>query len=149
MRGLRGGHLPDDNYRAGGEINRGGRGAPNQPSWRFNALAFVDGKVVSDELKDTASSPLKGTDIDMDENEVPNAGSKRNLMNVFISEATGEAVGLGKDNTAPMITEQAESNPNGTIVLTKTKESNKRSKTGADSSSLGSGGSFEELVRSQ
>ncbi|KAK1617209.1 hypothetical protein QYE76_022726 [Lolium multiflorum] len=79
--------------RMGGRDGFGGRGEGNNPSWRFNALAYVDGLASpgsdlknhvtnatskESETDDTTASPEK-KDMDVDKKDPTNPSAKRSL----------------------------------------------------------------------
>jgi hypothetical protein len=127
-----------------------GRGRGTNVSWRYNALPYVDGTAtLDDELADAGTSPVKKSDVDMDDREPVDKAAKRRL-DLVTDNPEDEERELSKnsdDGALPMIT-------NGSIGEAPVNEDasgrTKRSKkAGADSPSLGSAGSFEGSVRSQ
>jgi hypothetical protein len=117
----------------------------------------VDGNAVIDPaLRDTATSPLKDKDMDIDNDGNLISGTKRNLAEQFSEEgiptavgtngnANGiESAGLLLENTLPM--EEVEDGKDGNENNNKPK---RKKKDGTDSPSLGSASSREELVQSQ
>jgi hypothetical protein len=140
----------------------GGRGMGTPTSWRYNALAFVDGRALADnvlknpgilnpanekETDDTATS-LEKKDMEVDRNKLLNTAAKRTLdMGQQESpEGIGEKVVV--TNQALMMTvDGLIMEATGTEV---DKDRAKRTKKDrANSSSLGSAGSLEDPVRSQ
>ena len=121
-------------------------------SWRFNALAMQKPtEPVDEELKDTATSPLKPQDSDMIDKEATEVGAKKRLLlaqdqHVEVQVQDDTLVNLAITtmdtgvNLTPAVGDDTE-NSNTRIKRTK--------KAGADSPSLGSAGSREEPVRSQ
>jgi hypothetical protein len=132
-----------------------GWGDANNTSWRYNAIQYIDGTAIIDPaLKDTATSPLKGRNMEIDDEANPIAGAKRNLTGVFsevgVPGSGGDgaippvAMTIGDSNVNAMLPRDGKDDDNVSNVRPK------RTKTdGADSSSLGSASSREELVRSQ
>jgi hypothetical protein len=147
-RGTRGGRAPD--AFDGGRTNIGARSGHVAGSWRHNAIPYVNGTALLDpSLRDTATSPLKDRDMEIDHDGNGIAGAKRNLLDEF-SEEDGTMVNPVGGNLAvtetlppPVGAETYESD------ATKTNKPKRSKKDGADSSSIGSASSREELVRSQ
>jgi hypothetical protein len=88
-RGHRGGRF-DGNRGRGREYseeqdrNTGGRGNSVNPSWRHNALPLMNsGAIIDPSLKDTATSPFKVKDMDVDSEGNSIVGTKRNLAEQF------------------------------------------------------------------
>jgi hypothetical protein len=131
-------------------MNPLGRGGA-APAWRHNALAFVDGKAVREEdIEDTASSPIKPTDMDTEKasqvdtftkrrldvdgaEEVEDIGEKDNLI-------AGQPIAMIMDGTSSPL------GNNSNVDIDRKKRSKK---DGANSTSQGSAASREESVRSQ
>jgi hypothetical protein len=147
-----------------GRESMGGRGhgAGNQTSWRYNALAFVDGAVVhatqgqgtegkrsEKDTDDTAASPVKRS-LDVDDKDPLNPHVKHALeledeceLPTVVTE--DELVGNGL--LAMATDEKLVNKVNNTLVE---KERAKRTKKdGANSSSIESSGSRDYPVRSQ
>lgn len=152
-RGGRGGRFTD--FRGSGRgRDPSVRGSPNFTSWRHNALPVVEGTIVLDPaLKDTASSPLKGKDMDIDNGGDISSGAKRNLNDQFseeaeISESGGGGLPVG-DVPAAMMSDlppmEAGKDKDAMLASNRIKRTKK---DGADSS-IGSASSHEELVRPQ
>jgi hypothetical protein len=92
-RGTRGGRAPDTFD--GGRVNTGARTGHMTGSWRHNAIPYVNGTALLDpSLRDTATSPVKDRDMEIDHDGNGIAGAKRNLIDDF-SEEDGTM-----DNTA-------------------------------------------------
>ncbi|KAK1660417.1 hypothetical protein QYE76_048576 [Lolium multiflorum] len=153
-RGGRGARFTD--FRGGGRgRDPSGREPPNFTSWRHNALPLVEGTIVLDPaLKDTASSPLKGKDMDIDNDGQMSSGAKRNLNDKFSEEAElpelrgngppdGDIPAGMMSDLPPMEVGQEKG------VMVGNNRTKRTKKDGADSSSIGSVSSREELVRSQ
>jgi hypothetical protein len=165
----RGGSAPRGGGRGGrgfrfSETRGGGRGmngmgrATNQnTSWRHNALPLIDNTVVLDpSLKETATSPLKARDMEIDNVDNTAAGTKRNLTDKFAEEMNPTDTGNNgsrEGTNATALMEETEpplesmGEERGDEVINNKPKRTK--KDGADSSSIGSASSREELVRSQ
>jgi hypothetical protein len=116
-------------------------------SWRFNATPNANNNaLVECPLKDTASSPMKKTDTDMVDPDSSDSGTKRRLL---LGSGQMEEGNGGPANTVPMIMDGIVGE---LVALEETDESDRVKRTkkdGANSSSLGSASSREELVREQ
>jgi hypothetical protein len=128
----------------------GGRGRAMLTPWRHNALHNSATKSNEDELDDTASSPGKSQDMELDKRDLANPNAKRSLAlnedeidvdNLTKEEdITNQGVALLTDGKPPAVSLDGEDG----------KDRKKRTKKdGANSSSLGSAGSREDLVRPQ
>jgi hypothetical protein len=105
-------------------------------------------KITDPDLVDTASSPGKEKDMDVDKREPINPLAKTSLdMNEHTTEVMENDEGNGNlTRGLPMITEDLANVGN----FENEKDRNKRTKKDvADSPSLGSAGSFDGPVRSQ
>jgi hypothetical protein len=111
------------------------------------------GAIIDPSLKDTATSSLKVKDMDVDSEGNPIVGAKRNLAEQFenhkdIHGTTGhENVGTAAMSTEDLIPPGGVDD--GTFDNVNKNFPKRTNMDGADSSSLGSGSSREELVRSQ
>jgi hypothetical protein len=99
---------------------------------------------------DTATSPGKGHEMEVDKRDLTNPAAKRTLhMNEQETlQDEGNLTDGKSDGGMPLITDGMNTNPN----VKDGKENNRSKRTkkdGADSPSLGSAGSFEDPVRSQ
>jgi hypothetical protein len=152
----RGGRFPQ--ARGGGRgPNQSGRenntGHGNFTSWRHNALAYVDNMAVTDPaLKDTATSPLKGKEMDIDSEGNPISGTKRNIADQFSEEGglmIAGASGAELGASLPGVPPPGEDLSNGKDDEVNINKPKRTKMDGANSSSLGSASSQEGLVRSQ
>jgi hypothetical protein len=129
---------------------RGLFGRDANVSWRFNAMSNTD-IVNAQDLQDTASSPVKTKDVDMQGVENNGAGAKRGLdfdqeKEDRIVQAPDNIVG---DHSSMVLDKAPGAHPavGGTVE----KDRKKRSKMGGSNSnnSVGSADSSKESVRSQ
>jgi hypothetical protein len=152
--------------RMGGRGREGvsaGRGEGNPPSWRYNALAFVDGRALVDgaakitgnasepndtEIMDTASSPgKKDMEVDKQNSLLPLAKRALELGDENLPSPGSVETVVTVTGTEAMATDGNTLEPSGTEVE---KDRAKRTKKdGANSSSLGSAGSQDDPVRTQ
>ncbi|KAK1649225.1 hypothetical protein QYE76_067030 [Lolium multiflorum] len=132
------------------KMNPLGRGGA-APAWRHNALAFVDGKAVREEdIEDTASSPIKPTDMDTEKASQVDTFTKRRLDVDGTEEVedfgakddliAGQPIAMIMDGTSSSL------GNNSDVDIDRKKRSKK---DGANSTSQGSAASREESVRSQ
>jgi hypothetical protein len=137
--------------RGGREMNPDGRSEFMHRSWRHNAIPKTANKDMDgDALDDTASSPIKTHVMELDNGNGPNLGAKRNILDALTDAGDpADNTTIKGDLPTAMITDGStipEVVDQGKVDI----GSNKRTKMdGADSSSLGSASSREELVRSQ
>jgi hypothetical protein len=150
--------------RMGGRDGFGGRGEGTNASWRFNALAYVDGVASSgmnqkesgtnvntkeSDVDDTASSPGK-KDMEVDKRELANAFAKRSLeMGKDGLETEGNPLDVDSGNGAAAANTGGSATDGGAAKDGKKDRAKRTKKGGANSSSLGSAGSHEDPVRSQ
>jgi hypothetical protein len=132
------------------EMNPLGRGGA-APAWRHNALAFVDGKAVREEdIEDTASSPIKPTDMDTEKASQVDTFTKRRLDVDGTEEVedfgakddliAGQPIAMIMDGTSSPL------GNNSDVDIDRKKRSKK---DGANSTSQGSAASRDESVRPQ
>jgi hypothetical protein len=137
-------------WEGGGGRDIMGRGRSSIP-WRHNAIGGQGNNTSDHELSDTASSPVKGQNMEVDRHGIINPQAKRSLelgqlKDIATDSITGEPV--APNGAAAMVTD--EHTPGGKSDLEHVKDRKKRSKKdGTDSTSLGSAGSLEDPVRSQ
>jgi hypothetical protein len=153
VRGRRGGRF-DGNRGRGREFSEepgrytGGRGNSVNPSWRHNTLPITNsGAIIDPSIKDTATSPLKVKDMDVDSEGNPIVGEKRNLAEQFDkhNDIQGNN-GHEKASIAAMATEEVippGGVGDGTFDNVNKKFPKRTKMDGADSSSLGSVSSRE------
>jgi hypothetical protein len=149
--GGRGGGRPGrfgGGFAARGGRDPGGRGQALVP-WRHNALGATVANPEAD-LEDTASSPGKVKDMDLDKNGLNNPAAKRSLE---MGELHDTDKGILPDIDIPSGTAMLVKDGNNDVDLPKgevEKDISKRTKKdGANSPSLGSAESREGSVRSQ
>jgi hypothetical protein len=132
--------------RGRGRDQRGGRNIPS--SWRHNALPYVeDHEQQEDPLADTGSSPVKPGDTNMTDRDSMESGVKRRLL---LDNPVEENTMLEKENALALVVNDGNLPSTYMMEVETDKDQLKRSKkAGANSPSLGSAGSFKELVRSQ
>jgi hypothetical protein len=124
----------------------GGRSAP-QASWRFNAVLPGQKIQTEEELHDTGSSPIKKTQMDLDDHDSStDSGAKRRLQIEFDTEPGGEemndkALAMVTDNDLLINTSNTQEMENDRSKRTK--------KAGADSPSPISADSQKESDRAQ
>jgi hypothetical protein len=103
-------------------------------------------------LKDTATSPLKGKEMDIDSEGNPISGTKRNIADQFSEEGglmIAGASGAELGASLPGVPPPGEDLSNGKDDEVNINKPKRTKMDGANSSSLGSASSQEGLVRSQ
>jgi hypothetical protein len=126
-----------------------GRGIVQVP-WRHNARIIPTVNASDPELTDTATSPGKGQDMDLDKSNLVNPAAKRALeMGMELDKnnniQTGNAI---VDEGNAMVTDGSAA-PVIHEVANEKDRTKRTKKDGANSSSLGSAESHEDSVRSQ
>jgi hypothetical protein len=124
-----------------------GRGRGDIKSWRYNAIAYVEGQESDPDMKDTAISPAK--DMDTDKTASADSIAKRRLeMGDALSTSEADIIDEGSGKPEDMVTDGYNIPP--LIATDVMNDRAKRSKKdGANSTSQGSAASLEEFVRSQ
>jgi hypothetical protein len=124
----------------------GGRSTP-QASWRFNAILAGQKVQTEEEVRDTRSSPIKKTQMELDDHDSSNdSEAKRRLQIEYDTESQREEtndnpLAMVTDNNLPSITNNAQEKEND--------RSKRTNKAGADSPSHRSVDSHEESDRAQ
>jgi hypothetical protein len=144
--------------RAGRGWDGGNRGRGGDPlgsgrsmiPWRHNAQGVRDTKNPDNDLEDTASSPGKKQDMEIDKRALNNLAAKRSLdMEEEVRDDNEEEKeDISVDGAAAMLTDGK--HPAEVVFEENEKDRKKRTKkVGANSTSLGSAESREGSVRSQ
>ncbi|KAK1682888.1 hypothetical protein QYE76_043736 [Lolium multiflorum] len=127
-----------------------GRGPAFPISWRHNAIRPGGDLEMDDNLKDTATSPVKGLEVVMTDENTCDPGAKRRLnMSLEIAEKEHEQSDTDKGAPAAMLVDGTGISKEPHPEVTDTDRKKRSKKEGANSTSLGSAGSLEEPVRSQ
>jgi hypothetical protein len=131
---------------------RGGRDIANSlVPWRHNARRNPGDDSQEADLQDTATSPGKVKDMELDKNDLTNPAAKRALEMGGLLTDTEDQTTVNADNNKGQAAMIAEGNLNNGLDTEKSEENrNKRTKKdSANSSSLGSAESHEGSVRSE
>ncbi|KAK1652385.1 hypothetical protein QYE76_070190 [Lolium multiflorum] len=144
QRGVRAGRFGE------GIIARGGNSGRSLVPWRHNALGNPASDPLDSDLHDTATSPGKVKDMELDKTDLTNPAAKRALdMGILPLDARAQSSENSSNNGQATIGTEGQKNDVSDIDKNE-KDRNKRTKKdGAISSSLGSAESLEGSIRSQ